>query len=227
MTVDDKINEIESDVRAKAKRVSAWDYHATYLNASCAEVKIDGLWMEFGVYRGRSITHIAGHTKNTVYGFDSFEGLPEHWDKDNPLGVYSLNGQIPSGAIAGSNHDNPGMYDPSPTVTTQPWPANVKLIKGWFNVSVPPFIEEHKEPVAYMHIDSDIYSSCKTVLTLFKNQIVKGTVLDFDELLDYPDYKNHEIKAFAEFLLETGHNYEALVYQDLGAGYTQACVRIV
>lgn len=225
MTLDEKIDEIEEATRTKAERVGAWDYHSTYLTASCSHVKIDGLWLEFGVYRGRSITAIASHTKNIVYGFDSFEGLPEHWNNENPQGVYGLRGEIPSGAITGSNHDNPGMYDPAPTVTTRPWPENVKLIKGWFNNSLPPFLEEHKENAAYIHIDSDIYSSCKTVLVLMRDRIIPGTILDFDELLDYPEYRQHEIKAFAEFLLDTGRGYEALVYQNLGS-YTQASFKI-
>ena len=39
----------------------------------------NGIWIEFGVYNGHSITYISNFTKNIVYGFDSFEGLPETW----------------------------------------------------------------------------------------------------------------------------------------------------
>ena len=40
----------------------------------------DGLYLEFGVRSGSTITHIARQIPdNTVYGFDSFEGLPENW----------------------------------------------------------------------------------------------------------------------------------------------------
>src|ERR1051325_11486898 len=38
-----------------------------------------GLYCELGVYKGETVNFIASKTKNTVHGFDSFEGLPEDW----------------------------------------------------------------------------------------------------------------------------------------------------
>ena len=38
--------------------------------------------LEFGVASGRLITTIAEQTPGPVYGFDSFEGLPESWFGD-------------------------------------------------------------------------------------------------------------------------------------------------
>jgi hypothetical protein len=43
----------------------------------------------------------------------------------------------------------------------------------------------------------------------------------FDEINDYTDYRKHEIKAFAEFLLDTKFNYNCIVYQP--STYSQAC----
>jgi len=224
--LDKKIDEILFGVKNIAKRVGAIDYHQTYLTHCCKEVSVDGLWLEFGVYRGRSITTISQFTKNIVYGFDSFEGLPEFWDNDNPKGVYSLGGVVPQGAIFGNNDDNPGMYDQRPTITTQPWKENIKLIKGFFEDTLPGFLLENKEKVAFVHIDSDIYSSAKTVLDLLKNRFQNNTILAFDELTDYLDFRNHEIKAFAEFLLDTGYKYEPIYHQCMGS-YTQACFKII
>ena len=34
---------------------------------------------EFGVFTGSTINHIAKMTSKTVFGFVSFEGLPEEW----------------------------------------------------------------------------------------------------------------------------------------------------
>jgi S-adenosyl-L-methionine methyltransferase len=39
----------------------------------------EGLILEFGVYSGRTINHLASLTQQTIFGFDSFEGLPEDW----------------------------------------------------------------------------------------------------------------------------------------------------
>ena len=43
--------------------------------------KPNTLWLEFGVASGRTINYISTFTNDTVYGFDSFEGLPEKWRK--------------------------------------------------------------------------------------------------------------------------------------------------
>jgi hypothetical protein len=43
------------------------------------EHKPNTLWLEFGVYSGTTINYISKYTTEHVYGFDSFEGLPEAW----------------------------------------------------------------------------------------------------------------------------------------------------
>lgn len=199
--------------------------HVTYLKKCTSRVTLDGLWLEFGVYRGRTICNIAQSTDAIIYGFDSFEGLHEFWDINNPAGVYSLNGVIPDGAIAGSNDDNPGMHDSSPTKITKPWPKNVRLIKGYFSESLPKFLEDYPEQVAFLNIDSDLYSSCKDVLTLLKDRIKTGTVITFDELIGYPTFRDHEIKALAEFLIDTNFSYEVLYHQNPN-NYGQVCILI-
>ena len=43
-------------------------------------VKIEGDFLEFGVFQGRSINIIAEKFPDQkIYGFDSFKGLPEDW----------------------------------------------------------------------------------------------------------------------------------------------------
>ena len=39
--------------------------------------KENTLWLEFGVAGGNTVNYISRFTQDTVYGFDSFEGLPE------------------------------------------------------------------------------------------------------------------------------------------------------
>jgi len=225
--VEEKIDELVKAIKNDAERVGKQDYHQTYHLECMKHIKNDGLWLEFGVYRGRSICTFADNNNGKmVYGFDSFEGLPEFWDNDNPLGVYSLDGLVPEGAIVGNNDDNPGMYSKEPTRTKRPWPSNVSLIKGWFSDTLPGFLTEHTDKVAFLHIDSDIYSSCKCVLDLLEERIVPGTIIAFDEIIDYPEFRKHEIKAFAEFLLKNNHlDYDCLLYQGLGQ-YSQSCFRI-
>ena len=221
-----KIAQIEKSVRAsKLVMPNLGDFHRTYWENVVPLVGKEGLWMEFGVFRGRSIQKISSLTKECVFGFDSFEGLHEYWDSDNPKGVYSSGGQIPKGAIRGD--ENHSMFDPSSTKNTEPWNPNIFLIKGYFEETLPIFLKLFPQHVAFMNIDSDLYSSCSTILSLLKDRIQDGTIICFDELLDYPDYRNGEIKAFAEFLLETGYDFEPLIYQSPQSEYTQACVKII
>lgn len=221
MTIDEKISEIENRTRKEAKVMGVWDNHETFHLACADEVKIEGLWLEFGVFCGRSIEQLSRKCPHDIFGFDSFEGLPEEWDSNNPKACFSLNGQIPAGYIIGENHS---MFNRNLPNNIAPWPENVKLVQGYFDSVLPKFLEKYEGDVALVHIDSDIYSSAKTVFDNLKGRIKLGTLIIFDELLDYNDYRKHEIKAFAEFLLDTGLDYEPLLYQNLG--YSQVCVRI-
>ena len=54
-----------------------------------------GLVLEFGVFSGKSINHIASRTNLQVYGFDSFEGLPEAWRDGFDQGAFRL-GSLPA-----------------------------------------------------------------------------------------------------------------------------------
>ena len=100
-------------------------------------------------------------------------------------------------------------------------PGNVILHPGWFEESLPGFTEKFRDPVAYMHVDCDIYSSTKTVFNHLAGQIVPGTVIVFDEYFNYPNWQQHEYKAFQEFIAE--HN---LQYEYLGFLSYESCVSV-
>jgi len=67
-------------------------------------------------------------------------------------------------------------------------------------------------PVAFVHIDSDIYESAKSIFKYLKDQIITGTVIVFDEFFNYPSWEKGEFKAFMEFVNQTGKNYEYITY---------------
>ena len=58
--------------------------------------KEDTLWLEFGVASGRTINYISSFTKHNVYGFDTFEGLPEKWRVGCEKGAFNQNGVLPA-----------------------------------------------------------------------------------------------------------------------------------
>jgi len=149
-----------------------------------------GLALEFGVFRGVTISHLAGLAPNTqFFGFDSFLGLPEQWSGNR----YSK-----------LNFDRKGKI---PKV-----PANVTIVDGWFHDTLPRFLVQHNEPIAFMHIDCDIYSSTKTVLDLTAGRLAPGAVLVFDEFFNYVGFEMHEYKAFFEFVERFDVKYRFIGY---------------
>jgi len=154
------------------------------LGFALGQCTLDGLIMEFGVYRGASLRAIARHVPQEVHGFDSFEGLPQDWTYLQKRGRFSLQGQVP-----------------------QFEEANIRVHKGWFDQTLPPFLAQYPGPARFIYIDCDIYASTRTVLESLKPRIVSGTVIVFDEYLNYPGWQQHEYKAFQEFVAQTGITY--------------------
>jgi hypothetical protein len=148
----------------------------------------EGLILEFGVGDGASLRHLARGARRTCHGFDSFEGLPEDW-----AGTFERKGKF------GRGGDLPDV------------PANARLHKGWFDKTLPQFLEANPgEPVALLHVDCDIYSSTATVLRGLGERLHAGSVVVFDEYFNYPNWQRHEWKAFQEFLRDSGFSYRYL-----------------
>lgn len=168
------------------------------LTKAWGSVDRPGLVLEFGVFSGRSINHIATLTNETIYGFDSFEGLPERWRDGFGAGFFKV------------SH----LPDVLP---------NVELIKGWFEETLPKFVREKSNFVSFLHVDCDLYSSTKTIFNYLSTQIGPGTVIVFDEYFNYPGWQEGEIKAFREFLAVTGLKYEYIGYNRL---HEQVAVKI-
>jgi hypothetical protein len=151
-----------------------------------------GLTLECGVYFGRSLRQIAAATRDTVRGFDSFQGLPEAWSEAAGAGAHSTGGRRPTA------------------------PVNAVLHEGWFEDTLPPFFAAHQGPIRLLHIDCDLYSSTRTVLEAAAPRLVAGSVVIFDDLLGYPGYREHELRAREELSRETGLQWEAVAAALLG-----------
>jgi len=145
-----------------------------------------GLVLEFGVFEGRSLRLMHQRLGGTIYGFDSFQGLPEDWLPGRPKGYFAMSGV--------------------PTM-----PEGVQLVPGWFHETLPAFIAQHPGPVSFLHIDCDLYASTKTIFENLGEKIVAGTILVFDDFFNYPGWENGEARAFAEFLGK-GRRCEYLAY---------------
>jgi hypothetical protein len=160
-------------------------------------VPSNGMWLEFGVYAGGSLNRIARYADGAiVYGFDSFEGLPEAWK--GRVEPWDKSG---SGATYGAGTFSLGGVLPSVL-------GNVSLVKGWYKDSLPVFLREHFRQVSFIHVDSDIYSSAKDIFNNLKDRICNGCVIVFDELVGYQGFEEHEWKAWWEFVEENSITFE-------------------
>ena len=147
-----------------------------------------GLILEFGVYKGASLNALASRVPGPVYGFDSFEGLPEAWFGKFEQGYWRV-GRLPRVR------------------------KNAALITGWFKDTLPAFLAQHPGPCALVHVDCDLYSSTDTVLRGLADRLVSGTVLVFDEFFNYPGWtQDGEYRAFMEFTAARGCAFEYLGY---------------
>jgi len=181
------VDYVEAHMKDVTSMDSKWKVH----QFAISKVSVKGLYLEFGVYKGQTINFIAKQVPQTVFGFDSFEGLPEFWRDGFDKGTFALN-KLPKVE------------------------ENVVLVKGYFDQSLPDFLLKYEsEPIAYLHIDCDLYSSTKTLFEHLKSNIVPGTVIVFDEYFNFPGWEEDEFRAFKEFVEENQLNYTYLTYNYL------------
>lgn len=147
------------------------------------QARPDGLMLEFGTATGRTLRAWAKlREPGLVYGFDTFQGLPEDWRSAYHAGRFA--------------------QETLPDV-----PANARLVQGLFKDTLPGFLAEHEGDVTLLHVDCDLYSSTRDVLTALAPRLPKRAVIVFHEYFNYPGWQAHEFRAFQEFLAQTGRAY--------------------
>lgn len=141
------------------------------------------LYLEFGVFKGRTTRYWAGKLRNPesrLHGFDSFEGLPEEWALTPKQGIFNLSGQVPE------------IADP-----------RVQFFKGWFDQVLPSYVVPEHD-VLVMIMDADLYSSTAFVFRHLRSYIRPGTFIYFDEM----NHVDHEPKAFDELMQENSLTFK-------------------
>lgn len=158
-----------------------------------------GMALEFGVFTGTTLAIIAeSRSSGGVYGFDSFDGLPENWRTGFRAGAFDTN----------SLPEVPGA----------------ELVVGLFADTLPGFLDERPGHVDVLHIDADLYSSAADVLELVGPRLRPGSVIVFDEFFNYPGWEQHEARAWREYVEahDVGFRYEAYTHD-----HEQVVVRLV
>ena len=172
-----------------------------------------GYVVECGVGFGTSLRQlvIRSRPNQLVFGFDSFEGLPEDWkmNEEHTWAKGSFACDVPE--ISG---------------------ADIRV--GWFADTLPVWKKEHPGRIALLHIDADLYSSTVTVLEELNDQIHVGTVIVSDDHFykpsterysghEYTNWEQGQYKAFNEWLVKYDRKAHLLSRGILG----QASFRII
>ena len=160
------------------------------------------LAVEFGVASGHSLGMIAAALPSArVVGFDSFEGLPEAW-----------------------GHHEAGAFATRAEAVAERLPQNVELVVGRFERTVARWWADECAKLrergsdggvplprlSLVHLDADLYSSTKVALDVLAPVLRDGVLVVADELLQYPGFERHELRALYEFAREHDRHLEWL-----------------
>jgi hypothetical protein len=153
------------------------------------EEKIPGGIVEFGVASGSWLKNILDHLdqKNVtreVYGFDSFEGLPEPDIKNDgeawQKGQFAYSLEHVQMALGFAER------------------KNLHLLKGWFSDSFKTPEAEGVTEICFAKIDCDLYGPAVECLDFIAGRLSDGAILMFD---DWPYLATlGETKAFMEWV---------------------------
>jgi hypothetical protein len=153
--------------------------------------RIEGAIVEFGVFSGTGLAVIADRCDELgiappIYGFDSFEGLPEPTADDLPDCWHGGQYAYPRERVARR-------------VKCESRP-HVHLVEGWFcdTLKSEAITEERKlERIAFARIDCDLYDSTVDCLNFLADRLADGAFLVFDDWSHRLDLG--ETRAFFEF----------------------------
>jgi len=138
---------------------------------------LTGAVAECGVYRGATLVPMALYlsqsgSQRTVWGLDSFEGF-QHTVINEERGTA-----------------DPTMHPDAFSATSVAWVqrkldlfrlTNVKLVKGFFENSLPTLPEQS---YSYVHLDCDSYIAYKQTMEYFYPRMQVGGIISFDEYND-------------------------------------------
>ena len=141
---------------------------------------LNGVIVECGVGVGQSLFHFSAICNSIgkprhIYGFDTFEGIPDPISEDGEWNTniggdwnYSQKRVRENLLLAGLDEE---------FIST-----NITLVPGKFAQTLPNYAG--KGPIALLHIDADIYESYKIVLESLYDYVVPGGIIAFDEYLN-------------------------------------------
>ena len=159
----------------------AWGASSTFVQRANDLAAHDLDIYQFGVYTGGTMMSMHRRIKSyrRMWGFDSFQGLPEETKGLRIEGRHWRPGGFSSKGALGAKTPEEAMHQ----VTVKIGNPNATLIQGFFNESLPKMDLSSCRPALLVDVDSDLYVSAKEALTwLFKHRIARvGTLIRYDD----------------------------------------------
>lgn len=157
---------------------------------------IQGDVVECGVASGLSLVALAtlvknGKTMRHIWGFDSFEGLPSPTQED----LSSPKSRAKRGLFSEASEEivlhNLKISGLDDTFINN----HITLIKGWLQETLPKY---DGNGIVFLHVDVDLYDSCRVTLENLWPKVIAGGIAAFDEY-HAPEYWPGEKKATDEY----------------------------
>ena len=199
----------------------------------------------FGVYTGYSMKTVSGELVRggvpyrKLWGFDSFEGLPNESRRSNRTAAYGA--RMAASNYAGSwrvgawnaadqlgEHTLVGLTARLEAFIAPP--TAIGWVAGYYSQTLTNALADRRgmRPALFVDIDVDLYSSTRTALEwLFASRlIVRGTIIAYDDIAAGGGYADGEGLAHQEAVLKYNvtareiHNqccYEILSYDGMPA----------
>lgn len=168
---------------------------------------------EFGVYTGGSMRDMVKRIQGrygTLWGFDSFTGLPaeakgvqmegKHWNPGAWSSASVLNESSPNRLFAALRRKIRRSNGP------------VRFVRGFYNESLTPDLKERLglQPALLVDVDADLYVSAKQCLEFMLREglIVAGTLVRYDDWKG--DVSWGETRAHQELTAEWGVEWRTI-----------------
>jgi hypothetical protein len=178
--------------------------HLCYYELFKKVCHLPGDIVELGVYKGNSLmtfarlveTFCTGDRTKTVWGFDHFQGLIEHGDKD---GTFERVGNVHGGWNPANSKSSifklVELFNQDSFVPAKP---RLILVDGDVKETVPQWLKENPGArLSMLHFDMDLYEPTIHCLNSLYERVIPGGIVIFDEafIKEWPG----ETSAFEEF----------------------------